>query len=55
MEKYVCYSAEWVARGQNAASMSFYTKGSSRMLDFESEEQSSACVFCKLIFGYSPI
>eukprot|EP00066_Takifugu_rubripes_P028291 XP_011617557.1 PREDICTED: interleukin-31 receptor subunit alpha-like [Takifugu rubripes] len=34
MEKYVCYSAEWMVRGQKAAYMSYHSKGSSRMLNF---------------------
>lgn len=51
MEKYICYSAEWMVRGQKAAYMSYHSKSSSRTLNFLSEGQSSACVFCKLIFG----
>lgn len=37
MGKYVCYSAEWLARGQKAAFMSYYSQMTSRTLTLKSE------------------
>lgn len=38
MEKYVCYSAEWMQQGQKAAFMSYHSETSSRTLTLKSED-----------------
>lgn len=37
IQNYVCYSAEWMGRGQKAAYMSYYSTDNSRTLVFKSE------------------